>query len=325
MLLNIDQITIDPNLNPRREGLDFAIIAEYAEAMENGDIFPPIDVFSNGSSDYLLVDGFHRIEAVKYIEKTEIDATIHEGNWRDAKLFSFGVNAEHGKRRTNEDKRRIVMEMLNDEEWGEWADIEIARRCKVSQPFVSGLRKDFLTYNIISENDTYNIISMENETFTGDIPSEKIIEDDSSLAKKASETERTYRTKHGTVSTMNVENIGKSKTKKEPKFNLPPRTEEQKEQDRITLRKSISRHLRLAVILRIMEKVPDDVIRYVYRDLSRQYHPDKQKGVDEDIAKLRQEAFSFISDVKHVWEIDSNEALGHFGRIKGYLEPDSQV
>lgn len=50
------------------------------------------------------------------------------------------ANACHGQRRTNEDKRRAVMVLLNDAEWGKWSDNEVARRAGVSQPFVSGLR-----------------------------------------------------------------------------------------------------------------------------------------------------------------------------------------
>src|SRR5262245_56730796 len=37
-------------------------------------------------------------------------------------------------------QRHAVNIMLADEEWAQWSDREIARRCAVSQPFVSGLR-----------------------------------------------------------------------------------------------------------------------------------------------------------------------------------------
>ena len=33
----------------------------------------------------------------------------------------------------------------------EWSDRQIARWCKVSQPFVGTIRGEFLTYNVISE------------------------------------------------------------------------------------------------------------------------------------------------------------------------------
>lgn len=46
----------------------------------------------------------------------------------------------HGLRRTNADKRRAVMTLLRDEEWGGWSDREIARRCGVGHQMVSPLR-----------------------------------------------------------------------------------------------------------------------------------------------------------------------------------------
>jgi hypothetical protein len=57
---------------------------------------------------------------------------------------------QRGLRRTNADKRRAVLMLLEDEEWSAWADREIARRCAVSDRFVNGLRADF-TANIRSE------------------------------------------------------------------------------------------------------------------------------------------------------------------------------
>ena len=40
-------------------------------------------------------------------------------------------NADHGKRRSNADKRRAVEMMLKDSEWGKWSDREIAAKCAV--------------------------------------------------------------------------------------------------------------------------------------------------------------------------------------------------
>ncbi len=57
-------------------------------------------------------------------------------------LFSVSANATHGLRRTNADKRRAVETLLNDEEWGNWSDREVARRCGVSHPFVINIRKN---------------------------------------------------------------------------------------------------------------------------------------------------------------------------------------
>jgi hypothetical protein len=39
---------------------------------------------------------------------------------------SVSANAPHGLRRTNADKRRAVVRLLEDTEWSQWADREIA-------------------------------------------------------------------------------------------------------------------------------------------------------------------------------------------------------
>jgi len=60
---------------------------------------------------------------------------------QDALLYSISSNAAHGLPRSNADKRKAVRLLLADAEWGQWSHREIARRCQVSQWFVSRLRK----------------------------------------------------------------------------------------------------------------------------------------------------------------------------------------
>jgi hypothetical protein len=40
--------------------------------------------------------------------------------------------AAHGLKRSNKCKRNAVMTLLNDPEWSQWSDGEIARRCAVT-------------------------------------------------------------------------------------------------------------------------------------------------------------------------------------------------
>jgi hypothetical protein len=54
--------------------------------------------------------------------------------------FSVGANDTHGKRRTNEDKRRAVLMLLCDAEWSKWSNREIARQCGVDDKTVGVLR-----------------------------------------------------------------------------------------------------------------------------------------------------------------------------------------
>jgi ParB-like chromosome segregation protein Spo0J len=115
-------------------------VAEYAEAMLDGQAFPKITVFFDGIHHY-LVDGYHRYFAYKKAGVTEVSAEIINGTLRDAVLYAAGVNNSHGLRRTNEDKRKAVMTLLNDLEWCEWTDTAIAKECNVSSMTVGRIRK----------------------------------------------------------------------------------------------------------------------------------------------------------------------------------------
>jgi ParB-like chromosome segregation protein Spo0J len=136
--LPLGAITLDPRAQPRLR-LDSGVVDEYAEAMKAGAEFPPVVAFHDGEA-YWLADGYHRHAAAGSVEAKTIKVEVRKGGVRDAILYAAGANARHGLRRSNEDKRRAVQTLLRDDEWGRWADNEIARRCGVSQPFVSGLR-----------------------------------------------------------------------------------------------------------------------------------------------------------------------------------------
>jgi hypothetical protein len=76
-------------------------------------IFSPVLVFCDGS-DYWLADGFHRLAGRQSLELPAIAVDIRQGARRDAILYSVGANAYHGLRRTNADKRRAVLMLLQD-------------------------------------------------------------------------------------------------------------------------------------------------------------------------------------------------------------------
>ena len=138
--LAISSITLDKECQPREE-LDSALIQEYAEAMKGGVTFPPVVTFSENGTHW-LADGFHRVYAAKVARLEEIEVRDVPGTKRDAILYSAGANADHGKRRTDADKRRAVMRLLMDGEWQLWASVEIARRCAVSDTLVGKVREE---------------------------------------------------------------------------------------------------------------------------------------------------------------------------------------
>jgi hypothetical protein len=64
----------------------------------------------------------------------------------DAVLFSCGANAAHGVPRTNEDKRRAVLKLVQDAEWAHWSDREIAKGCNVAHPLVAQCAQKILEF-----------------------------------------------------------------------------------------------------------------------------------------------------------------------------------
>lgn len=138
--VGIQEIETRPDLQPR-EALDPEIVTEYAEAMEAGDEFPPVKaVLSEDGEHIWLWDGFHRLAAAEKIGRERIRVDLAIGTLRAAILLSVQANATHGLRRSNADKRKAVVTLLQDPEWSEWSDREIARRTRTSHPFVAKIR-----------------------------------------------------------------------------------------------------------------------------------------------------------------------------------------
>lgn len=136
--LNLGVLVLEQKLQSRVE-VDEETVADYALAIEAGDKFPPVLAFFDGIH-YYLTDGYHRYHAYKRAGRASIEVEVEYGTLRDAIFRSTGVNAKHGMRRTNADKRKAVMTLLDDFEWETMSSSEIAKHCGVSPAFVSNLR-----------------------------------------------------------------------------------------------------------------------------------------------------------------------------------------
>jgi hypothetical protein len=138
----------------RTDGGTQVRVDRYAEALNENETFPPVVVFFSGST-YWLADGFHRLKAHEKAGRTEIECEVHEGQRSDAILYAVGTNARHGKPRTSADKRKAVKTLFKNQEWAQWTDREIARRCCVSPTFVGEVRRTLSTVDS-SPNRTYS-------------------------------------------------------------------------------------------------------------------------------------------------------------------------
>ena len=137
-VMNLAALVLEEALQSRVE-INEETVGEYAQDIENGDIFPPVTVFFN-STNYYLADGYHRYFGHKRAGKVSIQCNIINGTRRDAILYSTAANAKHGIRRSYADRRKAVMILLDDFEWSQKSNTEIAKHVGVSVSFVSNLR-----------------------------------------------------------------------------------------------------------------------------------------------------------------------------------------
>lgn len=125
-----------------RAAIDVGLVAEYAEAMTDGAMFPPIVLFHDGNQHY-LADGFHRFMAAQRIDLREIDADVRPGTKDDALWFALGANRKNGKRLSDTDKRHAIVLALQT--WPERSGREIAEQVGCANTYVSRIREEVCT------------------------------------------------------------------------------------------------------------------------------------------------------------------------------------
>lgn len=149
-LIAVSTRRLNKDMQPRA-AIDNQYISDLTERMDvddqgwvvdpEGERFPPTVEFYDGDT-YWTADGHHRTRAAREAGIDKFQSIVKRGDKRDAMLYSKGTNARHGKRRTRKTKRRNVMSLLLDDEWKQWSDREIARKCKVSPTLVGTVRKE---------------------------------------------------------------------------------------------------------------------------------------------------------------------------------------
>lgn len=153
-VIRLSSITLDEEVQPRCQ-IDSHVVEAYAEAMCQGDKFPPVLVFYNGSKCW-LVDGFHRFHAKKAIGELEILADVWQGNQQDAVLYAMEASVGSGLRLTRADIDRNVFKLIGHPVWQKWSDEEIARHCGTHASHVHTSREQRLT-------DLFNMVVAMNK------------------------------------------------------------------------------------------------------------------------------------------------------------------
>lgn len=123
-----------------RDNVNQDVVRQYKDDMMNGDQFPPMQTVFDGNM-YWLWDGFHRYFALKSIGVEQVEVECRSGTQEDAQDLGLSANAIHGYNRDNITKRKQVETALSMQRHQDKSDRDIAKLCKVSIPFVSGIRR----------------------------------------------------------------------------------------------------------------------------------------------------------------------------------------
>lgn len=140
--MKLTNVIADPRYQARVE-MDSDVVAEYAERMKAGDVFPAVKVIRLAEDGrYYIADGFHRYAAASKAKKKTIEVEVikTDGTHSDVLLECIKANHSHGLRRTNADKQRAVEMILIEKETNpslaDFGSLKIAKLANVSKPMV---------------------------------------------------------------------------------------------------------------------------------------------------------------------------------------------
>lgn len=143
MKMRCDAIEATAATQVSRKALHKDMIDQYREDLQDGAVFPPIDVFCEPNSErYILADGFHRLYAHIHAEIEEIDVVVHTGGMQEALIHALGANMVHGFRPSRADRRSSVEFALKDPHIGSLTRQEIADICHVHKRTVQKIANE---------------------------------------------------------------------------------------------------------------------------------------------------------------------------------------
>jgi hypothetical protein len=137
------------------------------EVLEQGKDFKDKIEVYFDGTVYWLADGFHRAAAYEKKGWVKVKALVRQGTHRDAMIHAVGANDAHGLPRSRKDIQRAISLLLDDEQYARLSNRTLAKIVHCSDKTVGAVRE-----NLGLGSDR-----------------------------------RTYTTKHGTESTMNVSNL----------------------------------------------------------------------------------------------------------------------
>ncbi len=113
-IIEIEKAICDKEMYPRNL-VDWVTSYRYAKAMQSGSKFPPITVASSLFGKLMVVDGFHRLSALKQNKEKFIEVEVLKGlNKQQIFIESVKRNIGHGRQFNSQERTRIILTL---EKW----------------------------------------------------------------------------------------------------------------------------------------------------------------------------------------------------------------
>jgi len=112
-VFNLDDLVLNEKYYPRVK-VNWLTVLNYAESLKAGAKFPPITV-TKWEDQYIVVDGFHRIEAYRKNNISLIQAEVIKVN-SEKDIFKEAIkrNITHGRPLSPYEKRLIIVRGINE-------------------------------------------------------------------------------------------------------------------------------------------------------------------------------------------------------------------
>ena len=123
LAIEIDKVDFDESFWPRfhenREAIE-----QYADTLSNGQVLPAIIVKKKPNGRYLLIDGYHRLQANKSLGYKKIEADIEEMTDFEARALPVSLNAGHGVFLSNREKKEYILKQIKKgDDLKKWAEM----------------------------------------------------------------------------------------------------------------------------------------------------------------------------------------------------------
>ena len=105
--IDIALIVLDPQYYPRVQS-NWQTVARYVDALRAGETFPPIELVKRGS-EYVVIDGWHRVQAYKQVGTAIVMAIILVGLPKKRWLLKAAeLNRRNGRQMSKQDRVMVA-------------------------------------------------------------------------------------------------------------------------------------------------------------------------------------------------------------------------